>query len=165
MTAVVMGFGVASAREMMDLATDAPVAAGQTAGAGQAPAGEAANSEQGGSQAGVGSLFIREIRIKGATKLPTGEVEEAVYPYLGPGRSEADVEQARAALEKAYQDKGFQTVSVSIPQQEVRGRSRVSAGGGGAGGEIAGEGLAVFFVGFREEWGAVAGGGEGAQFQ
>jgi hemolysin activation/secretion protein len=47
-------------------------------------------------------------------------VEQAVYPYLGPGRTTEDVEQARASLEKAYQDKGFQTVSVQIPPQQVR---------------------------------------------
>jgi len=49
------------------------------------------------------------------------EIGEAVYPYLGPGRSAKDIENARSALEKAYQAKGYQTVSVSIPQQEVRG--------------------------------------------
>jgi hemolysin activation/secretion protein len=45
------------------------------------------------------------------------EIEEAVYPYLGPGRTKDDVEKARAALEKAYQAKGYQTVSVQIPAQ------------------------------------------------
>jgi hemolysin activation/secretion protein len=47
------------------------------------------------------------------------EVEEAVYPYLGPERTSEDVDQARAALEKAYQAKGYQTVSVQIPPQQV----------------------------------------------
>ena len=47
------------------------------------------------------------------------EVEEAVYPFLGPERSADDVDQARAALEKAYQTKGYQTVSVQIPPQQV----------------------------------------------
>jgi hemolysin activation/secretion protein len=84
----------------------------------EAPTTEAEGAQQ---AEGTGSLFIREIRVKGATKLPTPEVEDAIYPYLGPGRTEADVEQARAALEKVYQDKGFQTVQVVIPQQEVRG--------------------------------------------
>jgi len=49
------------------------------------------------------------------------EVEEAVYPFLGPERTAEDVDQARAALEKAYQAKGFQTVSVQIPPQQVKG--------------------------------------------
>lgn len=68
-----------------------------------------------------GSTFIREYRVKGAKELPPIAVEEAVYPYLGPARTAQDVEGARAALEKAYQDKGYQTVSVDIPPQDVRG--------------------------------------------
>jgi len=67
-------------------------------------------------------MYIQEYRVKGAHQLSRAEIEEAVYPYLGPGRTKKDVEQARAALEKAYQAKGFQTVSVQVPvQQGVRG--------------------------------------------
>jgi hemolysin activation/secretion protein len=62
-------------------------------------------------------IFIREFRVRGAHHIARGVVEETVYPFLGPGRTETDVEQARAALEKAYQDKGYQTVSVQIPVQ------------------------------------------------
>src|SRR5829696_1792449 len=50
------------------------------------------------------AMYIREYRVLGSKHLPRIEVEEAVYPYLGPGRTFADVEQARAALEKAYHD-------------------------------------------------------------
>lgn len=67
------------------------------------------------------ALYIAEYRVIGAHKLSPEEVEEAVYPYLGPGRTSEDVDQARAALEKAYQNKGYQTVSVRIPPQQVRG--------------------------------------------
>lgn len=63
------------------------------------------------------TLFIREYRVIGTRTLPRGEVEKAVYGYLGPGRTEQDVEQARAALEKAYHDLGYQTVSVNVPPQ------------------------------------------------
>ena len=65
-------------------------------------------------------MYIREYRVLGAHKLPPLEVEEAVYPYLGPARTREDVKQARAALEKAYQAKGFQTCTVSIPPQQPR---------------------------------------------
>lgn len=65
-------------------------------------------------------FYIREYRIQGAESLPRLEVERAVYPFLGPERNATDVEQARAALEKSYHDKGFQTVSVLIPQQDPR---------------------------------------------
>lgn len=68
----------------------------------------------------ITSFYIREYRVDGAKRLKNLEVEEAVYPYLGPARTPADVEQARGALEKVYHDKGFQTVSVIIPQQDPR---------------------------------------------
>lgn len=68
----------------------------------------------------ITSFYIREYRVEGARRLQKIEVEEAVYPFLGPARTPADVEQARAALEKVYHDKGYQTVAVGIPQQDPR---------------------------------------------
>ncbi len=65
---------------------------------------------------------IDEFRVDGADALPQIAVEEAIYPFLGPHRSSEDVEKARAALEKSYQDKGFQTVSVSVPAQNAESR-------------------------------------------
>ena len=62
---------------------------------------------------------VFEIKVNGNTVLPVGKIEEAVYPYLGETKTIADMEKARAALEKTYQDAGYLTVSVSIPQQEV----------------------------------------------
>lgn len=66
------------------------------------------------------ALLIREYRVQGSTLLTPLEIEEAVYPFLGPGRTAADVEAARAALEKIFRDKGYQTVSVQIPSQDPR---------------------------------------------
>jgi hemolysin activation/secretion protein len=60
---------------------------------------------------------IDEYRVEGADALPQIEVEEAIYPFIGPKRTPEDVEKARSALEKSYHDKGFQAVSVVIPQQ------------------------------------------------
>lgn len=65
-------------------------------------------------------MFIREYRVKGSKTLSAAEVQTAVYPYLGPGRLPTDVDQARAALEKAYHDKGFKAASVFIPEQRIR---------------------------------------------
>jgi len=65
-------------------------------------------------------FYIREFRVDGAGKLLTrDEIESAVYPFLGPYRSAADVESARAALEQAYHEKGYQTVFVTIPAQHA----------------------------------------------
>ena len=69
----------------------------------------------------IGSLYIKEYRVRGNHRLSRIEVEEAVYPYLGPGRSVGDVEQARSALERLIQSKGFQTVAVQIPEQDPTG--------------------------------------------
>ena len=62
---------------------------------------------------------VFEIKVNGNSVLPIGKIEEAVYPFLGEAKTIADVEKARTALEKTYQDAGYLTVSVSIPQQEV----------------------------------------------
>ncbi|MBK8092080.1 MAG: ShlB/FhaC/HecB family hemolysin secretion/activation protein [Verrucomicrobiaceae bacterium] len=51
------------------------------------------------------------------TKIKPIDIEKAVYPYLGPGRSENDIEQARAGLEKVYRDLGYQSVYVETPRQ------------------------------------------------
>lgn len=66
------------------------------------------------------TIYIREYRVTGAHVLPAVEVERAVYPFLGPMRTTDDVEQARQALEKAYRDKGWQTVTVEVPPQRPR---------------------------------------------
>ena len=65
-------------------------------------------------------IDIWEYRVEGARTLAQADVERAVYPFLGPNRTVDEVERARAALEKAYTDKGFQTVAVEIPQQQVQ---------------------------------------------
>ncbi len=72
-------------------------------------------------------FYIRKFKVDGVKALNGGvpiltpaEVQEAVYPYMGPYRTAADVDGARAALEKAYQGKGFQTVSVQVPVQAIQ---------------------------------------------
>jgi len=64
---------------------------------------------------------VMEYVVKGNSILTAAEIEAAVYPFMGPGRSVADVEAARGALEKAYQDKGYLSAVVSLPQQKVQG--------------------------------------------
>lgn len=85
-----------------------------------APAGGAAASAPAQpltAQSQLGPLYVREYRVRGNKLLKPVEIEEAVYPYMGPGRSENDVEQARQALEKIYRAKGYQSVYVEVPQQ------------------------------------------------
>lgn len=65
------------------------------------------------------SLDLLEFQVMGNTVLPQMAIEEAVYPLLGPGKTTADVEKARVALEQAYHDAGYLTVYVSVPEQKV----------------------------------------------
>jgi hemolysin activation/secretion protein len=71
--------------------------------------------------AALPEFYIREYRINGAHHLQPIEIEAAVYPFLGPGRTARDVESARAALLKAYQDKNYSSVDVVIPPQTGAG--------------------------------------------
>jgi hemolysin activation/secretion protein len=70
---------------------------------------------------------VLEFEIEGNTVLPALAIERAVYPFLGPGKTIDDVQGARAALEKAYQDAGYLTVVVDVPPQQVKGGKVVLA--------------------------------------
>ena len=72
------------------------------------------------NQTAVGPLNVREYRVAGAKHLTPAEIGEAVYPFLGPGRTLEHIEGARAAVEALYKEKGFQTVNVEIPDQDAR---------------------------------------------
>jgi len=62
---------------------------------------------------------VHEYRVLGNTVLPNREIEAVLYPLLGDHKTLADVEIARTALEKTYHDRGFGTVFVDIPEQDV----------------------------------------------
>lgn len=65
------------------------------------------------------SFSALEYQVLGNTVLKTGDIERAVYPFMGEGKTIRDVESAREALEKAYRDAGYMTVFVDIPEQSV----------------------------------------------
>ena len=46
-------------------------------------------------------------------------ISKAVYPYLGPDRTLSDIEAAREALQTIYQERGYQSVYVDLPEQQV----------------------------------------------
>jgi hemolysin activation/secretion protein len=67
-----------------------------------------------------GPLFpIDRFEVTGNTLLTPSQVEKELAPFQGPGKSLADVEKARDALQKRYEADGFLTVAVAIPQQTV----------------------------------------------
>jgi len=73
------------------------------------------------AQQGERRFDIWEYRVQGNTLLPTGAIETAVSPYLGPQRIIGDVNEAAANLERAYRDAGYPTIFVDVPEQNVVG--------------------------------------------
>lgn len=67
------------------------------------------------------TITINEYTVKGNHLLSELDVDTAIYPYLGPGQTVQSVDAARAALQKAYADRGYETVEVLIPPQHVVG--------------------------------------------
>ena len=80
-----------------------------------------ADAQDVSAQSAAASFDIMAFQVRGNTVLAPDDVERAILPFLGPGKSEADVEAARAALQKLYEDKGYVAVSVYIPEQSVNG--------------------------------------------
>ena len=80
---------------------------------------EAAPPPAGSAAPPARTFFLQEYQVEGNTLLPTIEVERAVMGYLGENRSIKDIDAARAQLERAYHDRGFRTVLVNIPEQQV----------------------------------------------
>lgn len=72
------------------------------------------------SMAAEGVVFnIWELQIVGNTVLPAQDIERVVYPHLGADKTIDDVNQARAALEQLYRERGYPTVLVDVPEQDV----------------------------------------------
>ncbi|WP_243649342.1 ShlB/FhaC/HecB family hemolysin secretion/activation protein [Luteibacter rhizovicinus] len=81
-----------------------------------------AQDAQPNAAANVPETFdVNEYVVDGNTALQSLDIETAVYPYLGPGKSLNDVNAARDALQKIYQSRGYQSVVVELPPQQVKG--------------------------------------------
>ncbi len=80
-------------------------------------------AQQSLSDQSLPSFDIFEFVVDGNTVLEKTYIEQAVYPFLGEAKTIQDVEKARAALEQIYQNKGYLTVNVTIPEQEVDNRT------------------------------------------
>ncbi|HSW12140.1 MAG TPA: ShlB/FhaC/HecB family hemolysin secretion/activation protein [Solimonas sp.] len=71
--------------------------------------------------AGPSARFdIWEIAVDGNSVLDDEAIEQAIAPFLGPGRTPDAIDKAREALENVYRERGYRTVSVAIPRQNVR---------------------------------------------
>ncbi len=69
----------------------------------------------------VQRVDINEYIVRGNSVLDARTIELAVTPYLGPQRTMKDVENARDALLSAYNARGYQSVYVDLPEQQVTG--------------------------------------------
>ncbi len=63
------------------------------------------------------AFAILAIDVEGVTRLGQSQIERIVYRFLGPGRTSADVEAARKALQDAYSKAGFEATVVEVPPQ------------------------------------------------
>jgi len=63
---------------------------------------------------------VLEYRVLGNSILPIRDIEGALYPLLGNGKTLKDVEGARKTLEDLYHKKGYGTAFVDIPPQTVQ---------------------------------------------
>ncbi|MFS8977548.1 ShlB/FhaC/HecB family hemolysin secretion/activation protein [Cupriavidus necator] len=98
----------------MGTAVAQQAAAEQAAAA--APASASANAQA--AEAGR-HVNVNEYIVRGNTVLDVRSIERAVTPFLGPARTMKDIEGARDALLAAYQAKGYQSVYVDLPEQQV----------------------------------------------
>jgi len=70
--------------------------------------------------AAAGPRFdITDFAVHGNTLLPAADVEAILAPYKGRARDFAAVQDAVAALQAAYQKRGFNLVRVDLPEQEL----------------------------------------------
>lgn len=92
-----------------------------TAAAQQAAAGQAAAAAPASAQAVEAErrVNVNEYIVRGNTVLDVRSIERAVTPFLGPARTMKDIEGARDALLAVYQAKGYQSVYVDLPEQQV----------------------------------------------
>lgn len=81
------------------------------------PAEPSANTVEQQARAAPDRFMIAAFDVTGAKALNQAVVEDAVYAFVGPDRTTADVEGARKALQDAYIKQGFESVQVDVPPQ------------------------------------------------
>lgn len=64
---------------------------------------------------------IRRFDAAGNTLLSTAEIEQALSKFTGANKEFADVRKAAQALEAVYGERGFASVQVTVPEQDVTG--------------------------------------------
>jgi hemolysin activation/secretion protein len=96
-----------------------PLVAGSAEPPAPPPSRDAAAAPAAQAATQVKTFAVLEYQVEGNTLMRAIDIERAVTPYLGEGKTIKDIEAARQSLEKIYHDHGYQTVLVNIPQQEI----------------------------------------------
>jgi hemolysin activation/secretion protein len=63
---------------------------------------------------------VKRFDVDGAWLLSSDRIDAVLAPFVGPGRTIADIQQARAALEAAYARRGYGATQVVLPEQELK---------------------------------------------
>lgn len=67
------------------------------------------------------SFSIQRFQVDGNTLLPQEKLEELLVPFAGANKVYGDVQKALEALEGEYRRRGYGTVQVYVPEQELTG--------------------------------------------
>ncbi len=140
-----------------------PVAASSASAAAPAPPAPAAQAA--GARPAGQTIYIREYRVMGVHMLTNEEVEEAVYPYLGPGAHKGRCREGAPGAGGGLPGQRLQNRLSADSAAASEERSGHVAGDRGDGGAIDREWRALFFAGGNQKAGAVPGRGNGAGFQ
>ncbi len=62
---------------------------------------------------------VERYQVEGNTLLEPRVIERTVAPYIGKSKDFSDIQRALAALEVAYRDRGYGTVQVILPEQNI----------------------------------------------
>jgi hemolysin activation/secretion protein len=92
----------------------------ETVRAAELPADKTPAGASSATPAAAAARFdVHEYRVLGNSVLSNRDIEAVLYPLLGDHKSIEDVQTARAALERAYHDRGFATALVDVPEQDI----------------------------------------------
>ena len=105
------------AAELQSLAGDAAEPPSQSGEAAEIPTQAGDPPEPAADESAT--FEINGFMVEGNTLFPDKQDRISLHEFTGPGKTAADVEKARDALEKFYHEKGFPTVFVSIPEQSL----------------------------------------------
>src|SRR5437868_1107755 len=64
---------------------------------------------------------IARFEVKGNTLLPQSQIDALLAKYSGKQRDFGDVQRALEALEAAYHQRGYNVVTIELPEQELNG--------------------------------------------